>query len=102
MVQELNKNWTFSLAKSSSVLKAVENKELKAGKQFAATVPGTIHTDLLNNKLIDDPFYSDNELKLAWISECDWVYQTKFDLDGSKKNNVDLVFDGLDTICEYI
>jgi beta-mannosidase len=100
VVQELNKNWTFSLAKSSSSLETVNNKKLIAGKQFAATVPGTIHTDLLNNKLIDDPFYSDNELKIGWISDCDWVYQSKFDFSGDTKNNVDLVFEGLDTICE--
>jgi beta-mannosidase len=97
---ELNKNWTFSLAKFSSLFETVKNKKLIAGKQFAAVVPGTIHTDLLNNNLIDDPFYSDNELKMDWISDCDWIYQTKFDFNGNKKNNVDLVFEGLDTICE--
>jgi beta-mannosidase len=76
------------------------DKRLKSSKQFPATVPGTIHTDLLNNKIIDDPFYSDNELRLSWIHECDWIYQTKFDFNGSIKNNVDLVFEGLDTISE--
>ena len=97
---ELIKNWTFSLAESSYLNEAVSNQKIKKGKQFAATVPGTIHTDLLNNKLIDDPFYSDNELKMGWIAECDWVYQTKFDFKGDPANNVDLVFEGLDTICE--
>lgn len=97
---ELNKNWTFSLAKSSFSVNGITNKKLNSGKQFAASVPGTIHTDLLNNKLIDDPFYSDNELKMEWISECDWIYQTRFDYNGSAINNLDLVFEGLDTVCE--
>lgn len=97
---ELNKDWTFSLAESSYSIEVVTNKKIKSGNQFAATVPGTIHTDLLNNKLIDDPFYSDNELKMNWISDCDWIYQTKFNFHNDVKNNIDLVFEGLDTICE--
>jgi beta-mannosidase len=95
---DLNKKWTFSLAKSSYSYEAIANKNIKSGERFAATVPGTIHTDLLNNNLIDDPFYSDNELKMKWISECDWLYQTKFDFNGNSSENYDLVFEGIDTI----
>lgn len=97
---ELNKNWTFSLAESSFSVNGITSKKLISGKQFNATVPGTIHTDLLNNKLIDDPFYSDNELKMDWISACDWVYQTTFDFYTNTINNINLVFEGLDTVCE--
>jgi len=97
---ELNKNWTFSLVESSYSIKGITNKQLKSGKQFAATIPGTIHTDLLNNKLIVDPFFSDNELKLGWITECDWVYQTKFDFYDNTNKNVNLVFEGVDTVGE--
>ena len=37
-----------------------------------AVVPGCVHTDLLNNKLIEDPFYRDNEKKQQWIGKTDW------------------------------
>lgn len=97
---ELNKNWVFQLADSSYSTSTIPHKEIKSGKQFPAEVPGTIHTDLLRNRLIEDPFYSDNELRLSWISECDWIYQTKFDFNHLTSNNIDLVFEGLDTICE--
>jgi len=97
---ELNKNWTFSLAESSYSIEGITNKQLKSGKQFAATVPGTIHTDLLNNKIIEDPFYSDNELKMGWITLCDWNYQTKFDFYDNTNKNVNLVFEGVDTVGE--
>ena len=43
-----------------------------------ATVPGCVHTDLLDNKLIDDPFYRDNEKRQQWIGKTDWEYQTTF------------------------
>ena len=36
-----------------------------------ATVPGTIHTDLLAAGLIPDPFWRDNELVLQWVGEKD-------------------------------
>ena len=74
----------------------------KAGQKFSATVPGTIHLDLLDNKLIPDPFYADNEKRLQWIDTLDWVYETTFDVDSNlfKQNNIELQFDGLDTYAD--
>lgn len=97
---ELNSNWKFSVAKSSWSDGAIINNKIKLGDKFDATVPGTIHTDLMNNKLIDDPFFADNELKIRWVSECEWIYQTQFDINYNVSKNYDLVFEGLDTICE--
>src|SRR3954466_12829763 len=34
---------------------------------YKAEVPGTVHTDLMANKLIPDPFYRDNEKKVQWV-----------------------------------
>jgi beta-mannosidase len=64
-----------------------------------ATVPGCVHTDLLHDGLIEDPFYRDNEAKLQWIGKTDWEYQTTFDAspDVLKRRHVELVFEGLDT-----
>ena len=98
--KELNKNWIFSIAESSFLIETIPNKKIKPGKWFNAAVPGTIHTDLLYNNLIEDPFYSDNELKLNWIAGCDWIYQTEFDFKDVENKKVDLVFEGLDTVCE--
>lgn len=64
-----------------------------------ATVPGCVHTDLLNNGLIEDPFYRDNEAQLQWIGTTDWEYQTTFSVTPRllKRQNLELVFEGLDT-----
>ncbi len=64
-----------------------------------ATVPGTVHTDLLENKLIPDPFYGDNEKQLQWIENEDWEYKTTFDISKKEFNgqHIELQFDGLDT-----
>lgn len=66
---------------------------------FPATVPGTLHTDLLANKLINDPFLGDNESKLQWVEENNWEYRCDFDCPGNITNhkNIILVFKGLDT-----
>jgi beta-mannosidase len=74
-------------------------REAGKGEWRAATVPGCVHTDLLADKLIEDPFYRDDEPKLQWIGKTDWEYQTMFDAspDLLKREHVELVFEGLDT-----
>src|SRR5437667_2397945 len=76
----------------------------QAGKDtwYPASVPGCVHTDLLNNKLIEDPFYRDNEKKLQWIGKTDWEYETTFNVTGEmlQRTNLQLVFEGLDTYAD--
>src|SRR3984885_1187639 len=68
----------------------------------SAEVPGVVHTDLLRNKLIPDPYDRDNEFRLQWIGLTDWEYQTTFQLDAAelRHERADLVFDGLDTFAD--
>ncbi len=84
----LSSNWQFRQADSGTWLKA--------------TVPGCVHTDLLDNKIIEDPFFGTNEKKLQWIDKKDWEYETVFLLDKATlaKQQLDLVFEGLDTYAE--
>jgi beta-mannosidase len=87
---------------------AMIKQEISAGWMFReaaspdwhqATVPGCVHTDLLGNALIPDPFYRTNEAELQWIGEQDWVYQTIFPVSAEllERRRIDLVFKGLDT-----
>jgi beta-mannosidase len=71
-------------------------------KWFPATIPGTIHTDLLQNQLIPNPFFGTNEKQLQWIENEDWVYQTEFQISKSELDNENLLlqFEGLDTHAE--
>ena len=64
-----------------------------------ATVPGGVHTDLLDLGLIPDPFVGDNEKKVMWVAEKDWDYRYTFlaDADMLTEDNVLLVAVGLDT-----
>lgn len=77
-------------------------KQADSGEWLPATVPGTVHTDLLASKKIEDPFYRTNEKDLQWIDKKDWIYQHKISVDSSllKNENVELCFKGLDTYAD--
>src|SRR3954466_8154339 len=64
-----------------------------------AQVPGCVHTDLLRNEKMDEPFVGTNELDLQWIDKKDWEYQTSFDVPESLLDSahLQLTFEGLDT-----
>src|SRR3974377_1201260 len=74
-------------------------QEVGGSQWYPAVVPGCVHTDLLRNHLIDDPFDADNEKKLQWIDKTLWIYQTRFSVPRQllARDKIELVFEGLDT-----
>ena len=85
---EISSNWTFHQADKDEWL--------------PATVPGCVHTDLLANGKIEDPFYRLNEHKLQWIDKVNWEYKTTFNIDPDaiKRDRIALDFKGLDTYAD--
>lgn len=77
-------------------------RQLNLGEWKQATVPGTVHTDLMEHGIIEDPFYRANESMVQWVDKVNWEYQTIFlaseQLIGQRHQ--ELVFHGLDTWCE--
>jgi beta-mannosidase len=74
----------------------------QAGKRgnIIGTVPGSVHTDLLAAGKIPDPYYRDNESRLQWIGEAEWIYSRTFNLpeDFFRYDRVLLRCEGLDTL----
>jgi beta-mannosidase len=103
LVHQIQAQATARIAQGVKMRSVLESgwKFREAGKDawYPAIVPGCVHTDLMNNKLIGDPFYRDNEQKLQWIGKTDWDYQTTFNVTPEllKRRNIELVFEGLDT-----
>lgn len=95
--RDLNSGWQFRILIAEQ---ARAHPELQ--QWHPAQVPGVVQTDLLENHLIPDPFYRDNESRLQWIGESDWEYQTTFQLDAAAlaHEHLDLVFEGLDTFAD--
>ncbi len=73
--------------------------EAQVKGNVAATVPGTVHTDLYAGGKIDDPFFRNNEHDLQWIDKLDWEYETRFDADDALLacERIELEFAGIDT-----
>ena len=67
-----------------------------------ATVPGSVHSDLLQHGLIPEMFYRANEDSIQWIEKMDWEYRTRFTPDASlrRAGYVELDFKGLDTYAD--
>lgn len=86
--QHLNGNWKFRMENSRDL--------------FKATVPGTVHQDLMNIGIIDDIYYENNEDKYHWIEERNWEYSTTFSVDENTYNYAihSLFFEGLDTYAD--
>jgi beta-mannosidase len=100
----LDSDWQFRAVGDTE---ATGNKDKSPDKSdvkqwHPAQVPGVVHTDLLRNGLIPEPFDRDNEFRLQWIGLADWEYQTTFQVDAASlgQDHIDLVFDGLDTLAD--
>jgi beta-mannosidase len=77
------------------------NKKGDSGfENVRATVPGCVHGDLLNAGKIENPYYRDNEIKVSWISQADWIYRREFNVPENllKRQQVMLNCQGLDTL----
>jgi beta-mannosidase len=85
---EISDGWTFRQADKDEWL--------------PATVPGCVHTDLLKNGKIEDPFYRMNEHNVQWIDKVNWEYKTSFNIDPDaiKRDRIALDFKGLDTYAD--
>lgn len=87
-------DWALTPADPTVVPAAVE-----AAGSIPASVPGTVHTDLLAAGLIDDPYLDDNESLQKWVGLADWVYRCEFDAD-TQAQHARLVFAGIDTVAD--
>lgn len=66
------------------------------GQEYPATVPGFIHTDLMANGLISDPYYGTNEDSVRWVGDSVWVYRTHLRYNKLPKGDtLWLVFEGI-------
>ncbi|WP_080904144.1 glycoside hydrolase family 2 protein, partial [Parabacteroides sp. Marseille-P3160] len=86
--QEIKENWTF--------------KQVRGNNWYPATVPSVVHTDLIANKIIEDPFFRLNERGVQWVDKEDWDYKTTLDVapEVFNKENIELYFKGLDTYAD--
>ncbi|WP_068472212.1 beta-mannosidase [Saccharicrinis aurantiacus] len=87
-INDLEAQWEFSQAESND--------------WYPAVVPGNVHLDLFKNKIIEDPFYGNNEENLQWVEHKDWQYKGTFYVDQKLLSNqhINFKFKGLDTYAD--
>ncbi|MGN1180785.1 MAG: glycoside hydrolase family 2 protein [Suilimivivens sp.] len=90
----LNGNWNLKIMGKDSELLPVSGTETK--------VPGSVYSALLEKKLIPDPFYRDNELKVLPLMDNDFSFCTCFvpEEELFSCDEVLLRFDGIDTLSD--
>ncbi|HJE60478.1 MAG TPA: glycoside hydrolase family 2 protein [Nocardiopsis listeri] len=99
---DLHDGWTLAATPHEGAL-AEPAAALHGAGGLTATVPGCVHTDLLDHGLIEDPYLDDNETRLGWIGRTDWSYGRSLAAEvealagGAPAERVDLVCEGLDT-----
>ncbi|RJT89028.1 glycoside hydrolase family 2 protein [Cryobacterium melibiosiphilum] len=93
-IRRLDEGWTVAAVDGAGVPAEVR------GSIVAATVPGSVHTDLLAAGLIPDPYLDSNERQLAWIGLADWRYTTTFAWQPADSTKTELNFAGLDTVAD--
>lgn len=86
--REINDGWRFRQGRSEI--------------WYPATVPGTVHTDLMANEIIEDPFFRLKERAVQWVDKEDWMYETTLTATPEElaAQNQELVFYGLDTYAD--
>lgn len=84
----LDQGWMFSQSGSD--------------KWLTATVPGTVHYDLLRHQMIPDPFWGTNEYRIQWVENEDWEYRMVFTVTDEQlaRDGAMMTFEGLDTYAD--
>lgn len=74
-------------------------RQAQTGDWKKTSVPVSVHTALLQNGMIEDPYYRDNESKLQWIEQADWEFQCTFQVSEALllRKHIELRWYGLDT-----
>ncbi len=98
---ELNGSWNV---KANDLYKLLPVDHKRVLDWVPAHVPGTIHTDLLDQKIIPDPYYRMNENDIQWIENLQWIYRREFPVDAAllKEQHIILVAEGLDTYAHIV
>ncbi len=55
-----------------------KNRTVKNGDIFEITMPGDVHTALLDANKINDPYFGNQELDSLWVGRSDWTIQRTF------------------------
>jgi beta-mannosidase len=90
--RELHDGWTVE------ALDGPVPFDVRSRGAFPAAVPGVVHTDLIAEGLLDDPYLGLAEKQQEWVGSTSWRYESSFEWRPDGLSRHDLRFAGLDTV----
>ncbi len=54
------------------------------GGNYPFSIPGDVHSALLDNGAIDDPYFRDNEYAVDWVHQCEWEIEREFEVTATE------------------
>lgn len=72
--------------------------ERRLGAAMAFSLPGDVHSSLLAEGIIEDPYFGSNEYMVDWVHQHEWQMTCRFALTEAQAVPSTLVLDGVDGI----
>ncbi len=74
---------------------------IEQGKKYSVTIPGDLHSSLIKEGIIPDPYRGKNELDILFIGRGDWKMERKFEYRRNRKRAF-LRLEKLDTVATLL
>jgi len=92
----LNGSWELYPAHEKEIEKYTN--AFKTNQRIKCTLPGDIHSALIEEKIIPDPYFGTNELDIQWVGKCDWILEREFQIEKTENSSISFTF--LDTAAD--
>ncbi len=98
----LNEGWHFQPSVALLSKDANDLGQSISSEGYITKLPNTVINALLENGVIEDPFYRTNEARLQWLEKKDWIFEKTFDASTEMlmAKHAELILRGLDTYAE--
>jgi beta-mannosidase len=98
----LNGDWRFQPSVALVPKEAGDLGQAISSEGYTTKLPNTVLNALLENGVIEDPFYRTNENRLQWLEKKDWIFEKTFDASTEMltAKHTELILRGVDTYAE--
>jgi beta-mannosidase len=97
----LNEAWRFQSAVELQANQDDLGQNIRSD-WYPTRLPNTVLNALLEQKLIEDPFFGKNEARLQWLEKKDWIFEKNFDVSPQtlSASHINLILRGVDTYAD--
>lgn len=78
-IKQLDGMWNLSPDSVSTTLPY--SRYFQKNPSILMTMPGDVHTALLESEIISDPYWGTDDTHMQWVGSCDWRAEREFTVD---------------------